>query len=203
MHIAALYGLADTVDVRLNMNATVEMKDKNGKTPLEVALENASVVSEQEHPPRATKNSNGHVMVVCLLLSSAASRWKCMSAEAVTIECGKPFNYSLFHLLSYLPPTFEENNFFFSENCSEPTHPLCTVKKGPLAKAIESHPEKQLIISSCFDAEGFTPLHRAAQGVNLVAIRYLLANGANDSILDPQGYDALTLAVLHAGRKRL
>ena len=34
-----------------------------------------------------------------------------------------------------------------------------------------------------------------------MAIRYLLANGANDSILDPQGYDALTLAVLHAGRK--
>ena len=203
LHIAALYGLADTVDVLLNMNATVEMKDKNGKTPLEVALENASVVSEQEQPPRATKNSNGHVMVVCLLLSSAASRWKCMSAEAVTIECGKPFNYSLFHLLSYLPPTFEENNFFFSENCSDPTHPLCTVKKGPLAKAIESHPEKQLIISSCFDSEGFTPLHRAAQGVNLVAVRYLLANGANDSILDPQGYDALTLAVLHAGRKRL
>ena len=36
-----------------------------------------------------------------------------------------------------------------------------------------------------------------------MAIRYLLANGANDSILNPQGYDALTLAVLHAGRKRL
>ena len=36
-----------------------------------------------------------------------------------------------------------------------------------------------------------------------MAIRYLLANGANDSILGPQGYDALTLAVLHAGRKRL
>ena len=126
-----------------------------------------------------------------------------MSSEALTIECGKPFNYSLFHL----PPTFEENNFFFLENCSEPTHPNCTVKKGPLAKAIESHPEKQLIISSCFDAEGFTPLHRATQVVNLVAIRYLLANGADDSILNPQGsperYDALTLAVLHAGRNRL
>ena len=38
LHIAALYGLADTVNVLLNMNATVEMKDKNGKTPLEVGL---------------------------------------------------------------------------------------------------------------------------------------------------------------------
>ena len=204
LHIAALSGSADTVNVLLNMNATGEMKDNNGKTPLEVVLEHASVVSEPENPRRATTKSNGHVMVICLLLSSgASSRLKCMSAETVTIECGKPFNYSLFHLLSYLSPTFKGNNFFFSENCSEPTHPNCTDKKGPLAKAIESHPEKQLIISSCFDAEGFTPLHRAAQGVNLVAIRYLLANGANDSILNPQGYDALTLAVLHAGRKRL
>ena len=204
LHLAALYGFADTVNVLLNMNATVEMKDKNGRTPLEVVLEHESIVSEPDYPRGATKKSNGHVMVICLLLSSdASSRLKCMSAETVTIECGKPFNYSLFHLLSYLSATFKGNNFFFSENCSEPTHPNCTDKKGPLAKAIESHPEKQLIISSCFDAEGFTPLHRATQGVNLVAIRYLLANGADDSILNPQGYDALTLAVLHAGRKRL
>ena len=98
LHIAALYGLADTVNVLLNMNATKEMKDKNGETPLEVALENASVVSERKKPFRAIKNSNGHVMVICLLLSSAASRLKCMSAEAVTIECRKPFNYSLFQL---------------------------------------------------------------------------------------------------------
>ena len=65
-------------------------------------------------------------MVICLLLSSgASSRLKCMSSEAVTIECAKPFDHSLFHLLSYLSPTFKENNFFFSENCSEPTDPLC------------------------------------------------------------------------------
>ena len=130
LHLAAFYGLADTVNVLLNMNATVEMKDKHGKTPLEVALENPSVVSKQTEPVRATKDSNGHVMVVCLLLSSAASRWKCMSTDAVPIKCGKPFSYSLFHLLSYISPTFEENNFFFSENCSEHTHPNCTVKNG-------------------------------------------------------------------------
>ena len=109
-------------------------------------------------------------------------------------------NLSIILCFSYLSPTFEDNNFFFSENCSETTDPLCIVKKGPVAKAIESHPERQLIISPCFDAEGFTALHRAAQGVNLAAIRYLLAN---DAILNPQGYDALKLAVLHAGRKRL
>ena len=123
--------------------------------------------------------------------------------EPVAIECGKPFNYSLFHLLSYSRPFFEDDGFFYLEKCSESTDPLCTVKKGPVAVAVESHLEKERIINSCFDAEGFTALHRAAQGANLVAIRYLLAIGANDSTLSPHGHDALTLAVLHAGRKRL
>ena len=123
--------------------------------------------------------------------------------EPVAIECGKPFNYSLFHLLSYNRPFFEDDGFFYLEKCSESTDPLCTVKKGPLAVAVESHFEKERIINSCFDAEGFTALHRAAQGANLAAIRYLLAIGANDSTLSPYGHDALTLAVLHAERKRL
>ena len=123
--------------------------------------------------------------------------------EPVAIECGKPFNYSLFHLLSYNRPFFEDDGFFYLEKCSESTDPLCTVKKSPLAVAVESHFEKERIINSCFDAEGFTALHRAAQGANLAAIRYLLAIGANDSTLSPYGHDALTLAVLHAERKRL
>ena len=123
--------------------------------------------------------------------------------DPVTIECGKPFNYSLFHLSSYIRPFWEGNNLFYLDSCSEPADPLCKVKKGPLVIAIESHPEKEEIINTCFDVEGFTPLHRAAQGANLVAIHYLLANGADDSILSPHGHDALTLAVLHAGRRRL
>ena len=267
LHIAAHYGLADAVNVLLQMNASMEMKDKNGKTPLEVAFENAPVESEQFPSFRATKMEDlrellhGHVMVIFLLLSHGASSGKCTSSrgsmlhtaivkkqfhiaqllllkganltcedslgrtplitclhnsgefagilfsdkitEPVAIECGKPFNYSLFHLLSYSRPFFEDDGFFYLEKCSESTDPLCTVKKGPLAVAVESHLEKERIINSCFDAEGFTALHRAAQGANLVAIRYLLANGANDSILSPHGHDALTLAVLHAGRKRL
>ena len=266
LHIAAHYGLADAVNVLLQMNASMEMKDINGKTPVEVAFENAPVEPEQLPSFRATKiedvreHLHGHVMVIFLLLSHGASCGKCTSSsgsmlhtaivkkqfhialllllkganltckdslgrtplvtylhngeefsgvllrkftEPVTIECGKPFNYSLFHLLSYIRPIFEDNNLFYLDSCSEAADPLCKVKKGPLVIAIESHPEKEEIISTCFDAEGFTPLHRAAQGANLVAIRYLLANGANDSILSPHGHDAVTLAVLHAGRRRL
>ena len=267
LHIAAHYGLADAVNVLLQMNASMEMKDKNGKTPMEVAFENAPVEPEQFPSFRATKiedvreHLHGHAMVIFLLLFHGASSGKCTSlrgsmlhtavvkkqfhiaqllllkganltcedslgrtplitclhnsgefsgilfrdkiTEPVAIECGKPFNYSLFHLLSYSRPFFEDDGFFYLEKCSESTDPLCTVKKGPVAVAVESHLEKERIINSCFDAEGFTALHRAAQGANLVAIRYLLAIGANDSTLSPHGHDALTLAVLHAGRKRL
>ena len=126
--------------------------------------------------------------------------------ESGIIECRKPFNYSVFHLLSYLSPTFQHDNaFYLAPRCRrlDAHSTLCQETKGPLAKSIEQYPEKEWVISSCFDAEGFAPLHRAAQGANLVAIRYFLENGVNTSILSQNGHDALTLAVLHAGRRRL
>ena len=58
---------------------------------------------------------------------------------------------------------------------------------------------KYKLIDSCLDAEGFTPLHRAAQGANTVAVFNLIALGANQSSLSPDGYDPLILALLHAG----
>ena len=177
LHIAARYGHHQLVALLIRKGAGVDEEDYSGETPLHIAAHNCLADT------------------VNVLLQ--------MNATIDAIKCGKPYSDSLFHLLSYLSPTAEENSFFYSKKCSEPTDPFCTVKRSPLAKAIESHAEKQLIISSCFDAEGFTPLHRAAQGANLEAIRYLLANGANDSILSPHGHDALTLAVLHAGRKQL
>ena len=126
--------------------------------------------------------------------------------ESGIIECRKSFNYSVFHLLSYLSPTFQHNNaFYLAPRCRrlDEHSTLCQETKGPLAESIEQQPEKEWVISSCFDAEGFAPLHRAAQGANLVAIRYFLENGVNTSILSQNGHDALTLAVLHAGRRRL
>ena len=249
------------------MNASLEIKDINGKTPLEVAVENAPIIPIHTSFLIGNKIEDlrgflrDHEMAVFLLLSYGASIGKCKQKEgsllhrailnqqpyivqllllkgaslrcrdslgrtplitylqnggnfidvvlrdftvSVAIQCRRPFNSSLFHLLSWRLPTDPGNNFFHSTKCTETSQtPECEVKKGPLAVAIESHPEKEKIISSCFDTEGFTPLHRAAQGANLVAIRYLLAIGADDSTLSPHGQDALTLAVLHAGRRRL
>ena len=126
--------------------------------------------------------------------------------ESGAIECRKPFNYSVFHLLSYLSSTSENNNaFYLPERCiTLDEHSIsCQEINGPLAEGIDRYPENHWLTSSCFDAEGFTPLHRAAQGANLAAIRYFLRIGVDTSILSLNGHDALTLAVLYAGRRRL
>ena len=126
--------------------------------------------------------------------------------ESGAIECRKPLNYSVFHLLSYLSSTSEYNNaFYLPERCiTLDEHSVsCQEIKGPLVEGIDRYPENHWLTSSCFDAEGFTPLHRAAQGANLAAIRYFLRIGVDTSILSLNGHDALTLAVLYAGRRRL
>lgn len=265
LHIAAYNGLADAVNILLQRNATLDIRDEQGNTPLDIAVDNATVVPKRLPFYLATEFHNmgqplcDHEMVVYLLLSYGASFKKCKrsgdsllhraiinkqpySAQllllkgasltckdrfgrtplvtylhsgggwidvvlkhfnvSVVIQCGKPFNVSVFHLLCYRPPTLSNNHFFEYRQCDkygecDPSE--SKLQKGPLAKAIERHPLKRDIINSCLDSEEFTPLHRAAQGANLVAIRYLLANGANDSILSPQGHDALSLAILYAG----
>ena len=111
------------------------------------------------------------------------------------IKCGKPFNTSFFHLMCYFSPKLEDNNFFQQISCDDRT---CS-KESSLEKAVERHRLKYKVIDSCLDAEGFTPLHRAAQGANKVAVRNLIKNGADVSLQSPQGHDALTLAILHGG----
>ena len=115
---------------------------------------------------------------------------------SVDIKCGEPFNTSELHLICYTPPSMVNDNFFQQISCNDN---LCSSKTGPLFTAIENHPLKYKLIDSCLDAEGFAPLHRAAQGANTVAVSNLIRLGANQSSLSPDGYDALTLALLHAG----
>ena len=112
------------------------------------------------------------------------------------IECGKPFQLSTIHLLCYFPPKLEENNFFQPITCDDQT---CSSRKSPFQRAIERHRLKHRVVDNCLDAEGFTPLHRAAQGANLVGVRSLIKIGANQTLLSPQGHDAISLAILHSG----
>ena len=116
--------------------------------------------------------------------------------DSFKIECGKPFQLSTIHLLCYFPPKMEENNFFQLVTCDNQT---CASRKPPFQIKIERHRLKHRVVDNCLDAEGFTPLHRAAQGANLAAVRSLIKIGANLTILSPEGHDAITLAILHSG----
>ena len=260
LHMAAENGLADAVNVLLQNKARPEMRDKLGKTPLELAVEKARVFPEHSRVVTLRKNFDNlrrylrdHEMVVYLLLSSGVSFTKCNhSGESLLhrallnnqpyiaqllllkgaslnckdnlgrtpivaflqnggdwplvdavffngsldIKCGKPFNTSVFHLMCYYSPKIEGYNFFQHISCDDRT---CSSKKSPLVKAIERHRLKQKVLDSCLDAEGFTPLHRAAQGSNIVAVRSLIKHGADVFLLSPHGHDALTLALLHGG----
>ena len=51
LHIAAENGLADAVNVLLQMNASLDKKDINGKTPLDLAVENSRSPIFQFHSP--------------------------------------------------------------------------------------------------------------------------------------------------------
>lgn len=143
------------------------------------------------------KDSLGRTPLVAFLLNGGD--WPLADAiflkGSMKINCGKPFNTSLFHLMCYFSPKLEDDNFFQKISCDDRT---CS-KESPLEKAIERHRLKYKVIDSCLDAEGFTPLHRAAQGANKVAVRNLIKNGADVSLQSPQGHDALTLAILHGG----
>ena len=263
LHIAARNGLADAVNVLLQKKAKLEMCDKSGKTPLEVAVENGIIVPTQRRKESTfilgesldglREALRDHEMVVYLLLSYGASIKKCNRNRqtllhyavtnsqpymaqllllrdasltckdnlrrtpliaylhnggylmdvvlqhfnaSVTIKCGKPFNLSVFHLLCYQPPSMANVNFFERRECDDHK---CTSLKSSVITAIENHRLKYKVIDACLDAEGFTPLHRAAQGANMVAVRSLIEHGANVSLLSPQEHDALTLAILHAG----
>ena len=143
------------------------------------------------------KDTLGRTPLVAFLLNGGD--WPLADAiflkGSMKINCGKPFNTSLFHLMCYFSPKLEDDNFFRKISCDDHT---CS-KESPLEKAIERHRLKYKVIDSCLDAEGFTPLHRAAQGANKVAVRNLIKNGADVSLQSPQGHDALTLAILHGG----
>ena len=115
---------------------------------------------------------------------------------STAIKCGEPFISSVFHLFCFFPPKRQDNNFFTQIRCKRQ---ICLSRKSFLQRAVKRHRLKDKIIDSCLDAEGFRPIHRAAQGANLEGVRSLLKLGANPSLLSPQGHDAITLAILHSG----
>ena len=114
----------------------------------------------------------------------------------IHIECGKPFNMSEFHLLAFRKPTVPSDNLLEYHTCD---NFYCFAEKGPLMEAIKAHPLGFRVIDECLDAEGYTALHRAAQGGNLLVLKTFLSLGADLTVLTPQGHSALELAIMCAG----
>ena len=263
LHVAAMNGLVDAVDILIQRGARLDERDKYDKTPLNLAVEHPTIVSLRipfflsESLEDLRHYLNDHAAVVHLLLSAGASFKKCDRKSdsllhraiannrpyivealllkgaslkckdhlgrtplvsylhgnggdlvgvvlrffnaSVVIRCNKPFNSSLLHLIAYRKPTSEEYNFFESRMCSDHTE-QCHSEDGLLTSGIKSLATKGNAIDTCLDAEGFSALHRAAQGANVVAIRNFLALHANASLPSPHhGLDALWLAVLYRG----
>ena len=153
-------------DLILSKGGRFTCKDKEGRTPLLIYLQNG-----------------GKWLDVVLTRFNVE----------IDIECGKPFNVSEFHLVAFRKPTIQSDNLLEWHSCDASQ---CFSEDGPLAEAIKAHPQGFRVIDECRDAEGYTALHRAAQGGNLLVLEKFISWGADPTILTPQGHTALNLAIM-------
>ena len=153
-------------DIILSKGGLLSCKDKHGRTPLLIYLQNG-----------------GRWLDVVLKRFDVT----------IQIECNKLFNVSEFHLVAFRKPTVLSENLVEQHTCDSL---MCYSEDGPLVKAIKTHPSGFRVIDECRDAEGYTALHRAAQGGNLLALKTFISWGANLTLLTPQGYSALELAIM-------
>ena len=166
LHRAFEKGKPFIADRILSMGASLSCRDTEGRTPLLIYLQNGGT-----------------------WLDVVLNRYD----VNLSIVCGKPFNLSEFHLAAFRKPTELSDNFLEQRLCEESR---CIIEDGPLVKAIKAHPRGFRVIDECRDEEGYTALHRAAQGGNLIALNWFLSVGADPTVLTSQGHSALTLAIL-------
>ncbi|KAJ7370913.1 hypothetical protein OS493_028987 [Desmophyllum pertusum] len=113
------------------------------------------------------------------------------------VNVAKPFNKSEFHLIAFRKPTVPSDNLLEDYTCDAD---YCFSEDGPFLKAIKAHPLGFRVIDECRDAEGYTALHRAAQGGNCILAKKFLSWGADPTVLTPQGHSSLVLAIVYAGQ---
>ncbi len=79
----------------------------------------------------------------------------------ILLKCEVSFSKSELHRVSFL------------------FQPSLNKKLFPLQRLIDRHPGGVRIFDECYDAEGYLPIHRAAQGGNLAAIKWFKSIGVN------------------------
>ena len=107
----------------------------------------------------------------------------------ISLNCGTTFTSSELHLISYLAMPDDLGNFF---------KPV-SKDRSTLQRLIDRHPDGVSVLDKCYDAEGYLPIHRAAQGGNLDAMKWFKSIGANTELKTQRGLTALDLSVLYLG----
>ncbi len=108
----------------------------------------------------------------------------------IFVKCLVPFSSSELHLISYVSTTDDFGDFF---------EPSLNKKLSPLQRLIDRHPKGVRILDDCYDAEGYLPIHRAAQGGNLAAIKWFKSIGVNTQVKTRSGLTALEISILYLG----
>ena len=105
----------------------------------------------------------------------------------ISLNCGVPFISSELHLISFVETLGDFGSFF---------QPSLNKKRSPLQRLIDRHPKGVRILDECYDAEGYLPIHRAAQGGNLAAIKWFKSIGVNTQLKTRRGLTALDISTL-------
>jgi ankyrin repeat protein len=108
----------------------------------------------------------------------------------VSVRCGITFGSSELHLISFAATSGDFGSFF---------QPALNKKLSPLQRLIDRHPKGVRILDECYDAEGYLPIHRAAQGGNLAAIKWFKSIGVNTQLKTRGGLTALDISILYLG----
>jgi ankyrin repeat protein len=108
----------------------------------------------------------------------------------VSSECGVSLKFSELHLISFVSVSDDFGNFF---------EPSRNKNLSPLQRLIDRHPRGVRILDECFDAEGYLPIHRAAQGGNIAAIKWFKRIGVNTHLKTRSGLTALDISILYLG----
>ncbi|XP_028393202.1 uncharacterized protein LOC114517613 [Dendronephthya gigantea] len=108
----------------------------------------------------------------------------------VLVQCGKPFLLSELHLIAYLPVSDNFGNFF---------KPSQNGKRSPLQRLIYRYRKGVRILSDCYDASGYLPIHYAIMGGNLDALKWFKEIGANAYLKERDSVNALRLSILCLG----
>ena len=106
----------------------------------------------------------------------------------ISFTCKRSFVFSELHLIFHFPPSDNIGNLF---------EPSLNKRPSPLQRFINKHPDGVSILNTCYDDQGYLPIHHAADGGNFTAIKWLKRIGVKVGTRD--GKYALMISIVYLG----